>query len=99
MTSVLSIETNPPERPSKPRSQRERDERTQALLVQLDECSDPAECERLREAIVLNNLEMARSLAWRYARRGVPVDDLVQVASLALVKAVRAFDPQRSDKF
>ncbi len=44
-------------------------------------------------------LPMARRLAWRYRRGGEPVDDLVQVASLALVKAIERFDPGRGVPF
>lgn len=77
----------------------ERDATTDSLLSQLADTTDPAGCAELREALVLNNMELARALASRYAGRGVAIDDLAQVANLALVKAVQAFDPQRSDKF
>jgi RNA polymerase sigma-B factor len=42
---------------------------------------------------------MARHLARRYARRGEPLDDLEQVALLALVKAVDRYDPERGVNF
>ena len=41
--------------------------------------------------IVEVNLSVADGLASRYVRRGIPEDDLVQVARLALVKAVKGF--------
>src|SRR2546427_738883 len=41
----------------------------------------------------------ARRLARRYARTFVPYEDLVQVASLALVKAVDRFEPGRGSSF
>ncbi len=42
---------------------------------------------------------MARRLAQRYAGRGEPVDDLAQVAALALVKAVDGYDSRRDSLF
>ena len=56
---------------------------------------DPA----AREELVSRFLPMARRLAWRYRRAGEPPDDLVQVASLALVKAIERFDPGRGVPF
>lgn len=50
-------------------------------------------CER--NALVSAHLAMAERLARRMARRGEPVEDLVQVASLALVHAVERFDCRR----
>ena len=52
-----------------------------------------------REASIERHLGLAHSLARRYARSGQPFDDLVQVASLGLVKAVDRFDPTRGVPF
>jgi RNA polymerase sigma-B factor len=49
--------------------------------------------ERAREALVKRFLPLARSLARRYARSSEPLEDLVQVASLGLLKAIDRFDP------
>ena len=40
-----------------------------------------------REELVRRNMPLARTLALRYQRSGQPLEDLVQVANLALVKA------------
>jgi RNA polymerase sigma-B factor len=53
----------------------------------------------LREALVRRYLPLARQLARRYQRQEEPLDDLVQVASLGLVKAVDRFDPCRHVAF
>lgn len=54
---------------------------------------------RLRERSIEAGLPLARRLADRYRGHGEPVDDLHQVAALALVKAVDAFDPARQVAF
>lgn len=55
--------------------------------------------ERLRERAIEWYLPLARRLAARYHRRQEPFDDLVQVANLGLVKAVRRYDPSRGTRF
>ena len=50
---------------------------------------------RTEDELVLEHLGLARRLAARYASRGVELDDLVQVANLALIKAARGFKPER----
>ena len=54
---------------------------------------------RDRDALVERYLPLARSLARRYRRGAEPLEDLEQVASLALVKAVEGFDPAREVAF
>lgn len=53
----------------------------------------------LREQLVAAHLGLAEYLARRFANRGEPLDDLVQVASLGLIKAVDRFDPDRGVEF
>lgn len=53
----------------------------------------------LREELVTAHLGLAHQLARRFAHRGEAYDDLVQVASLALVKSVDRFDPGRGVAF
>ncbi len=52
-----------------------------------------------REQVVQRFLPLARQLARRYAGAGEPLEDLIQVASLGLVKAVDRFDPSRAVAF
>lgn len=52
-----------------------------------------------REALIGEHLPLARALARRYRRGTEPLDDLVQVASLGLIKAVDRFDPERGHSF
>jgi RNA polymerase sigma-B factor len=53
----------------------------------------------LRDQLVGAHLGLAEYLARRFANRGEPLDDLVQVASLGLIKAVDRFDPTRGVAF
>jgi RNA polymerase sigma-B factor len=52
-----------------------------------------------REALVEHFLPLARNLARRYARSSEPLDDLIQVASLGLVKALDRFDAELGHRF
>lgn len=52
-----------------------------------------------REELVSRFLPLARKLARRYGGAGEPFDDLLQVASLGLLKAVDRFDPARGTAF
>ncbi len=55
--------------------------------------------ERLRNQLVEEHLGLAHQLARRFTDRGEPYDDLVQVASMALVKSVDRFEPDRGVEF
>ncbi|MCA2213261.1 sigma factor, partial [Jidongwangia harbinensis] len=47
----------------------------------------------LRDRAIEAWLPLARHLAHRYSGRGEPTDDLVQTATVGLIKAVDKFDP------
>ena len=53
----------------------------------------------VRDALVERFLPLASHLARRYDRGDIPLDDLVQVASLGLLKAIDRFDPDRGAAF
>ncbi len=50
-----------------------------------------------RDALITRLMPLARQLAMRYRRSSEPADDLLQVASLGLVKAIDRFDPVRGN--
>jgi RNA polymerase sigma-B factor len=54
---------------------------------------------RLRDDLVEEHAPLAHFLARRFSNRGEPVDDLVQVALVGLLKAVERFDPDRGLQF
>ena len=55
--------------------------------------------DQLRERLIVGYLPLARRLASRYRDRGVPVDDLVQIASIGILKAVDRFEPEYGNAF
>ncbi|MDQ3935188.1 MAG: SigB/SigF/SigG family RNA polymerase sigma factor [Actinomycetota bacterium] len=52
-----------------------------------------------RDELVERFLPLARQLARRYARPNEPIDDLFQVASMGLLKAIDRFEPARGNAF
>jgi RNA polymerase sigma-B factor len=78
---------------SEPNVRDDRDQRTRSLLLKAAQATEPAARQVLLEEAVLLNQSMARALAQQYQRRGVDPEDLVQVAMLGLVKAVRGYSP------
>jgi RNA polymerase sigma-B factor len=53
----------------------------------------------LRNTLVERHLGIAHHLAHRYRHRGVADEDLVQVATIGLLKSVERFDPERGSSF
>jgi RNA polymerase sigma-B factor len=78
---------------SEDRVARSREDRR--LLQRLHHDGDPA----ARDALVQRFLPLARQLARRYQHGGEQLDDLIQVASLGLLKAIDRFDPARETAF
>ncbi|MGI8541467.1 MAG: SigB/SigF/SigG family RNA polymerase sigma factor [Rubrobacteraceae bacterium] len=69
--------------------------RTRRLLVRYHKHGD----EHAREQVIQEQLPLAEFLARKYAGRGEPVEDLSQVASMGLIKAVDRFDVDRKIEF
>lgn len=55
--------------------------------------------DKLRDQLIEAHLGLAEFLARRFNNRGEPLDDLIQVASMGLVKAVDRFDIDRNIEF
>lgn len=53
----------------------------------------------VRDRLIERYLPLAESLSRRYQHSGQPLDDLVQVASIGLLKSVDRFDPARGVSF
>lgn len=83
---------------SNPHAHVSRDQRrrlTTRLLEQVKHADDQAEREALLDEVILLNCGVARRIASRYRARGIAQEDLVQVATAALVRAVKRFDTSR----
>ena len=70
-------------------------EALRAQFVKFAETHDPA----IRESLVLAYSSLAAYMARKFANRGEPLDDLTQVASIGLLKAIDRFDPTRGIEF
>lgn len=52
-----------------------------------------------RDQLVASNLRLVVSIAKRYMRQGLDLEDLIQEGNLGLIQAVRKFDPSMGNKF
>src|ERR687892_2345854 len=68
-------------------------ERSDELFGRLGEDPDA------RDELVIMHQPLAEYLARRFSGRGEPLEDLTQVAMVALIKAIDRFDPSREVKF
>lgn len=66
-----------------------------SLFRTYNENKDP----KIKEVLVDSYMNLVHSLARRFANRGEPLDDLVQVASMGLLKAIDRFDSSRNVQF
>jgi RNA polymerase sigma-B factor len=73
----------------------ERAARERELLRRYHERGDT----RARDTLAEEMVPLARALAGRYTGRGEPLDDLVQVACVGIMKAIEGFDLEREVRF
>lgn len=52
-----------------------------------------------RERMVKSNLRLVVNIAKKYAKRGVPLNDLINEGNLGLIRAVECFDPDQNTRF
>ena len=70
-------------------------QRTRELFALYKEQGD----EDARNELVMSHLNLVRFLASKFKNRGEPLDDLVQVGTIGLIKAIDRFDPDRGLEF
>ncbi|NLN78416.1 MAG: SigB/SigF/SigG family RNA polymerase sigma factor [Armatimonadetes bacterium] len=54
---------------------------------------------KIRDHLVVMHQNLVRFLAGKFANRGEPLEDLVQVGVIGLINAIDRFDPDRGTKF
>jgi len=81
------------------RSRPDRD-RTHQLFAELSTLrpGDPRR-QRVRDALVEIHLPLVRYLAHRFAGRGEPIDDLLQIGTIGLLHSIDRFEQQRGLEF
>ena len=70
-------------------------EKTRELFRRYKETGDPD----AREQLVMSHMNLVRFLANKFKNRGEPLDDLIQVGTIGLIKAIDRFDPDRGLEF
>lgn len=69
-------------------------DRTRELFLRYREGDEDA-----RQQLIVNHLNLVRFLASKFKNRGEPLEDLVQVGTIGLIKAIDRFDPDRGLEF
>ncbi|HET8603499.1 MAG TPA: sigma-70 family RNA polymerase sigma factor [Marmoricola sp.] len=99
-TEPISQDRGADEEPSAvARERQHRSTQANELLVAASSASDRAERRRLVDAAVLLQMPLARGLARAHAGKGIALEDLEQVACLALIRAAHRFDPGKHTDF
>lgn len=84
------------------RSERASHDRARARALFTELCgvaTDDPRRARVRDELVEMHLPLVEYLARRFRNRGEPLDDLVQVATIGLIKSVDRFDLERGVEF
>ena len=74
-------------------------EQLRELHRRYKETTDPAERDRIRAQLVDSYHDFVYFLARKFQNRGEPLEDIVQVGYLGLIKAIERFDPDLGYEF
>lgn len=69
----------------------------EASLAEREEAESDASV--ARETMVRSNLRLVVNIAKKYAKRGMPLNDLINEGNLGLIRAVEGFDPGQGTRF
>ena len=70
-------------------------DRTRELFRAYKESGDP----EIRDQLIMSHLNLVRFLASKFKNRGETIDDLIQVGTIGLIKAIDRFDIDRGLEF
>ena len=73
-------------------------ERNRELLLEVQSASEER-ADAALEALVVENGGLVRQIAHRFVGRGIEEEDLVQIGTIGMIKAVRSFDLERGTAF
>jgi RNA polymerase sigma-B factor len=88
-----------PTRTPTPTGRERRSILTRGLLTEAHDASDEEARQAALSEVVMLNMGVARSVAGRHRSKGIPLEDLEQVAYMALVRAAQRFDADRQKDF
>lgn len=91
------MQSSSPEKPWDRRRAREAFE--QFAQIRARDERDRSAYEQLRSDLVVAHLNLVRYLALKFVNRGEPLDDLIQVGTVGLLKAIDRFELERGVEF
>ena len=68
-------------------------------LIYRAQGDDEADSMRALESIIEENMGLVRSIAFRFRDRGTDIEDLIQIGTIGMIKAVRSFQFEREVAF
>ena len=68
-------------------------------LIAMAQSGNDAEAQAATEQLIRLNMGLVRSLAIRFRDRGTEQEDLIQIGTIGMIKAIRSFDLSRETTF
>ena len=68
-------------------------------LLRLAQSADSKESAHATETLIRNNMGLVRSVAIRFRDRGTEIEDLIQIGTIGMIKAIRSFELERDTTF
>jgi RNA polymerase sporulation-specific sigma factor len=72
---------------------------TNRQLLIIAQGDDPQAADKATEKLICDNMGLVRSIALKFSQRGCEYEDLVQIGTIGMLKAIRSFDLERGTAF